>query len=370
MAEPTPLFVGLDVHKDSIAVAHAQGQSADPPVFVGAIGPRQADLDKLIRRLESKTGTLVFAYEAGPCGYGLHRLLTARGFDCRVVAPSLIPRKPGDQVKTDRRDAVDLARLLRSGDLTSVYVPTVEDEAIRDLCRARDAARLTLKNAKRRLKAFLLRLGRHYVGRADWNDAHRRYLAKVVCPTPAQQIVLQESVRAVDEQVDRLQRLEAELLERAPAWRLYPVVQALQALRGVQWLVAITVVAELGDLTRFTNPRQLGAFVGLTPSEYSSGVARRQGGITKTGNGRARRALVEGAWAYRHPAKVSEHIQRRIDSLPKPIQDLGWKAQVRLCKRFRRLVARGKHPNVVVTAIARELIAFMWAIAKQVPIAA
>jgi transposase len=368
VTKSTPLFVGLDVHKDSIAVAHAQGQSAEPPVFVGAIGTRQADLDKLIRRLQAKTSTLVFAYEAGPCGYTLHRDLTGQGFTCHVVAPSLIPKKPGDKVKTDRRDAVELARLLRSGDLTHVYVPTVEDEAIRDLCRARDAARLTLKNAKLRLQAF--RLGRHYVGRADWTDAHRRYLAKVVCPTAAQQIVFQESVRAVDEQVDRLHRLEAELLERGPAWRLYPVVQALQALRGVQWLVAITVVAELGDLTRFDSPRQLAAFVGLIPSEYSSGPARRQGGITKAGNGRARRALIEGAWAYRHPAKVSEHLQRRIGGLPKPIQDIGWKAQVRLCKRFRRLTARGKHPNVAVTAIARELIAFMWAIAKEVPVTA
>ena len=370
MAEPTPLFVGLDVHKDSIAVAHAQGHSADPPVFVGTVGTRQADLTKLVRRLQAKTPDLVFAYEAGPCGYGLYRDLTAQGFRCQVVAPSLIPKKPGDKVKTDRRDAVELARLLRSGDLTRVYVPTVEDEAIRDLCRARDAARVTGKDAKLRLKAFLLRLGRHYVGRATWNDAHRRYLAKVVCPTPAQQIVFQESVRAVDEQVDRIQRLDAELVERAPVWRLYPVVQALQALRGVQFLVAITVVAELGDLTRFHNPRQLAAFVGLIPSEYSSGGSRRQGGITKAGNGRARRALIEAAWAYRHPAKVSLHIQQRIDRLPKPLQDLGWKAQVRLCKRFRRLVARGKHPNVAVTAVARELIAFMWAIAKEVPLQA
>jgi transposase len=220
------------------------------------------------------------------------------------------------------------------------------------------------------LKSFWLRLGRHYVGRADWNEAHRRYLAKVVCPTPAQQIVFQEAVKAVDEQVDRLQRLEAELRDLAPAWRLYPVVHALPALRGVHWLVAITVVAELGDLTRFASPRQLAAFVGLIPSEYSSGASRRQGGITKAGNGRARRALIAGAWAYRHPAKVSQHIQTRIDGLPKPLQDLGWKAQVRLCKRFRRLVGRGKHPNVVVTAIARELLAFMWAIAKEVPRAA
>ena len=229
MSDPTPLFVGLDVHKDSIAVAHAQGQSADPPVYVGAIGTRQADLEKLIRRLQAKTPTLVFAYEAGPCGYGLHRDLTGQGFACHVVAPSLIPKKPGDKVKTDRRDAVELARLLRSGDLTPVYVPTVDDEAIRDLCRARDAARLTMKNAKLRLKSFLLRLGLHYVGRADWNAAHQRYLAKVVCPTPAQQIVFQEAVKAVDEQVDRLVRLEAELRECAAAWRLAPVVDALQA---------------------------------------------------------------------------------------------------------------------------------------------
>jgi transposase len=367
MAKSTPLFVGLDVHKDSIAVAHATGGRSAPPVFVGAIGTRQADLDRLIRRLQGKAPQLRFADEAGPSGYGLSRYLTGQGLACAVVAPSLIPRRPGDKVKTDRRDAVALARLLRSGDLTAVYVPTVEDEAIRDLCRARDAARVTLKDAKRRLKAFLLRLGLHYVGRADWNAAHKRSLAKIVCPTPAPQIVFQESVRAVDEQVDRLQRIEGELLALAPHWRRYPVVQALQALRGVQWVVALTVVAELGDLTRFDNPRQLAAFVGLVPSEYSSGTARRQGGITKAGNGRARRVLVEAAWAYRYPAKVSLHIQQRIDQLPKALQDLGWKAPVRLCKRYRRLVARGKHPNVVVTAIARELIAFRWAIARAMP---
>src|SRR4029077_8666184 len=199
MGKCTPLFVGLDVHKDSIAVAHAQGQCGDPPVFVGAIGSRQGDLDKLIRRLKAKTPTLVFAYEAGPCGYTLHRDLTGQGFTCDVVAPSLIPKKPGDKVKTDRRDAVELARLLRSGDLTAVYVPSVEDEAIRDLCRARDAAREGGRDAKLRLKSSLLRLCLHYTGRASWNDAHKRYLAKVVCPTPAQQIVFQESVRAVDE---------------------------------------------------------------------------------------------------------------------------------------------------------------------------
>jgi transposase len=347
MQKPTPLFVGLDVHKETISVAHAAGGTTAAPHFVGQIGTRQCDLDKLVRRLRSQSPRLVFAYEAGPCGYVLQRYLAGKGLDCRVVAPSLIPKRPGDRVKNDRRDAVELARLLRSGDLTGVYVPSVEDEAIRDVCRARDATRVTLKSAKLRLKSFLLRLGMNYVGRADWNDAHRRYL---------------------DEQVERLARLELQLLELAPEWRLYPVVEALQALRGVQWLVALTVVAELGDLTRFDNPRQLAAFVGLTPSEHTSGEKRRQGSITKTGNGRARRVLIEGAWAYRYPAKVSVHIQRRIDKLPKVAQDIGWKAQVRLCKRYRRLIARGKHANIVTTAIARELLAFMWAIAKEVKI--
>ena len=370
MEQPTLLYVGLDVHKDSIAVAHADGYRSDAPHYVGCIGTRQADIDKLIRRLYTKAPKLVFAYEAGPCGYVLHRYLTGKGIDCRVIAPSLIPKKPGDKVKTDRRDAVEIARLLRSGDLTSVYVPRIEDEAIRDLSRARDAARITLKAAKLRLKSFLLRMGLHYTGRADWTDAHRRYLAKVVCPTPAQQIVFQESVQAVDEQVARLYRIEQELHEAASTWRLFPVVEALLALRGVQWIVATTILAELGDLTRFDNPRQLGAFVGLIPCEYSSGESRRQGGITKTGNGRARRILTEAAWAYRFNPKISPLIQKRIETLPKGIQDIGWKAQVRLCKRFRRLTARGKHSNVAVSAVARELLGFMWAIAREVPIQA
>jgi transposase len=370
MAKSTTLFVGLDTHKEFNTVAYAEGATTDPPVFVGPVGTRQADIDKLVRRLHSKASHLVFAYEAGPTGYGLYRYLAGKGEECHVIAPSLIPKRAGVRVKTNRRDAVELARLLRSGDLVSVWVPRIEDEAIRDVCRARDAARITLKAAKLRLKSFLLRLGLQYTGRATWTDAHRRYLARVVCPTPAQQIVFQESLHAVDEQVERLARLERELVELTPAWRLHPVVEALQALRGVQFLVAITVVAELGDLTRFTNPRQLAAFVGLIPSEHSSGTTRRQGGITKTGNGRARRVLVEAAWAYRFKAKVSEEIRMRLEKLPAPIQAISWKAQVRLCARFRRLASRGKDANVAVTAIARELLAFMWAIAKEVPLEA
>jgi len=338
-------------------------------VSLGAIGTRQCDIDKLIRKLEAKGAPLVFVYEAGPCGYWLHRYLTRRGLSCSVVAPSLIPRKPGDRVKTDRRDAVTLARLMRSGDLTSIYVPTVADEAIRDLSRGREDAVGDLKRSKVRLKAFLLRQDIRYEGRANWNAAHLRWLARVVCPTPAQQIVFQEYVRAVSEQAERRQRLEGELHEAVKGWRLYPVVEAVQALRGLDLTGAVTLIAEVGDLTRFDTPRKLMSYLGLTPSEYSSGAHRRQGGITKAGNGHARRALVEGAWAYRYPAKVSRHLQLRLEKLPNEVQAIGWKAQLRLCKRYRQLSARGKHVNQVVVAIAREMAAFAWAIARTVPVA-
>jgi transposase len=361
------LFVGLDVHKDSIAVAYAEDGGSEP-VFVGPIGTRQCDLDALVRRLRGKARTLSLAYEAGPCGYGLYRYLTKKRLACVVVAPSLIPRRAGDRVKTDRRDALTLARLLRSGDLVSVYVPRPEDEAIRDLCRAREDAVGCLRDAKYRLKAFLLRQDIRYVGRANWGPAHLRWLAEVVCPSPVQQVVFQEYMRAVSEAHERLARLETQLLEQTRDWRLAPLVAALQALRGVQFTVAVTTVAELGDLTRFGNPRQLMSYLGLTPSEYSSGATRHLGGITKSGNGHARRALIEAAWAYRYPAKVSRHLQLRLERLPKPIQDTAWRAQVRLCARFRRLVARGKNPNIAVVAVARELAAFMWAIARETPL--
>jgi transposase len=368
MSHFSTLYVGLDVHKDSIAVAYVAKDHDAEVIYLGTIGTRPCDMDHLIRKLPSKAKHLVFVYEAGPCGYWLYRYLTKKGYDCWVVAPSLIPKKPGDRVKTDRRDAAQLARLMRWGDLTRVYVPTVEDEAIRDLTRAREDTLCDLKSAKFRLKAFLLRQDIRYVGRANWNPAHLRWLSEVVCPTPAQQIAFQEYVRAVNEHTERLQRLEQELQEQVKSWRLHPVVDALQALRGVQFIAAVTMVAEMGDLTRFDTPRELMKFLGLIPSEYSSGDQRRQGSITKAGNTHARRVLVEGAWAYRYPAKVSRHLQLRLETQPKMIQDISWKAQVRLCKRYRQLVARGKHTNVVTVAIARELTGFLWAIAKQVPI--
>jgi transposase len=368
MHQSSTLYVGLDVHKESIAVAYVAKAHDAEVIFLGTIGTRQADIDQLVRKLQAKAKHLVFVYAAGPCGYWLYRYLTNKGHICWVVAPSLIPKKAGDRVKTDRRDAVQLARLMRSGDLTPVYVPKVEDEAMRDLTRAREDALRDLKATKFRLKAFLLRHDIRYTGSATWGPAHLRWLSEVVCPTPAQQIVFQEYVRAVNEHMERLGRLERELQDQVQSWRLYPVVEALQALRGVQFTVAVTTVAELGDLTRFDNPRPLMKFLGLIPSEYSSGERRRQGTITKAGNTHARRALVEGAWSSRYPAKVSRHIQLRLEQQPKAIQDISWKAQVRLCKRFRRLIARGKNANQVVVAIARELVGFMWAIAKQVPV--
>jgi transposase len=263
---------------------------------------------------------------------------------------------------------VQLARLARSGDLTVVDVPQVADEAIRALARAREDTLGDLKSAKFRLKAFLLRHDIRYTGRANWGPAHLRWLSEVVCPTPAQPIVFQAYVRAINEHTERLRRLDQELQDQVTSWRLHPVVEALQALRGVQFTVAVTMVAEIGDLTRFESPRELMKFLGLIPSEYTSAERRRQGSITKAGNTHARRALVEGAWAYRYPAKVSRHLQLRLETQPKLIQDLSWKAQVRLCQRYRHLIARGKHANLVTVAMARELAGFMWAIAKQVPV--
>jgi transposase len=333
--QSSTLYVGLDVHKESIAVAYVAKDHHAEVVSLGTIGTRHCDIDKLIRNRPSKAKQLAFVYEAGPYRDWLYRYLRKKGDDCWVVAPSLIPKKAGDRVKTDRRDALQLDRLMRSGDLTPVHVPKEEDEAIRDLYRAREDAIRDLKAAKFRLKAFLLGQDIRYTGQANWSPVRLRWLSEVVCYTPAQQIVFQEYVRAVNEHTEHLQRLEQELRAQAGTWRLYPVVEALQALRGVQFTVAVATMAELCDLTRFNHPRQLMDYLGLTPSEHSSGERRRQGAITKAGNAHARRALIEGAWAYRYPVKVSRHLQLRLENQHHVIQDISWKAQVRLWKRYR-----------------------------------
>ena len=368
MAQSRTLFIGMDVHKDSSAVAYVAPDHGAEVTYLGALGTRQCDIDQLVRNMPSKATHLLCVYEAGPCGYWLYRSLTQKGYACWGVAPSLIPHKPGDRVKTDRRDAWQLARLARAGALTVVYVPQVEEEAIRALARAREDAISDRKDATVRPQAFVLRQDSRDVGRANGGPAPLRWLSAVVCPPPAQHIVFQAYGHAVQEPPERLQRLEQALQAQVKSWRLHPVVEALQALRGVPCPVAVTMVAAIGDLTRVDTPRELMTFLGLTPAEYSSGERRQQGAMTNAGNTHARRALGEGAWASRSPAKVSRPLQLRLEKLPKVIQDIRWKAPGRLGQRSRRLVSRGKPAHVVTVAIARELAGFMWAMAREVPV--
>jgi transposase len=292
--------------------------------------------------------------------------LSGLGQDCAVVAPSLIPKKAGDRVKTNRRDAAMLARLHRAGELTAVWVPDAAHEAMRDLVRARATAARVLGKARQHLAGFLLRHGQIYAGRRTWTVAYRRWLTTVRFAHPAQQIVLQDYIHAVEDAEKRIAMLIEQIEQLLGHWSMAPVVSAIQAMRGVALINAITIVAEIGDFARFTNPRQLMAYVGLVPSEHSTGASVRRGGITKAGNNQARRALIEGAWTYRMQARISRKLHDRIDGLPKSIRDIAWKAQVRLCARYRRLVASGKKTVVATTAIAREMLGFIWAIARQV----
>jgi len=366
MSKSSTLFIGLDVHKASIDVAIATNRINGQVRHFGQIPNRIDTINKLVSRLKREATVLKFVYEAGPCGFGLYRHLTRKGHLCDVIAPSKIPRMPGDRIKTDRRDAMKLAQQYRAGDLTPIYIPNVEDEAIRDLSRAREDAMLEQKAARQRLKSFLLRLDIRYEGTANWNEAHLRWLAELVLPTPAQQVVFQEYVNTVTECTHRHERLVRMLKEHVNNWHYLPLVHALQAMRGIRFINAVTLVSELGDLSRFDTPRQVMCFLGLVPSQYSSGDRVRLGGITKVGNGHARRNLVEAAWAYRFKAKVSRELQQRQEHLPLKIRDIAWRAQVRLCARYRALMARGKNKNVVVVAIARELAAYIWDIAQQV----
>jgi transposase len=368
MSKHNILFIGLDTHKEFVEVAYIEDQRGAKPVHLGRQPTSKVAIKKLARQFESKypDATLHFVYEAGPCGYWIYRLLTSLGHCCYVVAPSLIPKKPGDRVKTDKRDAMMLAKLLKSEDLTPIYVPEPEDEAVRDLSRAREVAMKDLKDAKYQLKAMLLRNNINCKTKDNWSVPHLRWLTELVLPHPAQQIVLQEAIQTITERMSRIERLDNELTHQVASWRYYPVVKAVQAMRGVRLLVATGVVAELGDLNRFDHPRKLMSYVGLVSSEHSSGGKRRLGAITKCGNGRARRLLIEGAHSYRFSANISTDLQKRQEGLPKPIIDIAWQAQLRLCRRYQKLMHKGKHYNVVVTAIAREMIAYIWAISREV----
>jgi len=357
-------YLGLDVHKETIAVSIAPQDSREVRRY-GLIGGSLAAVDKLLKKLARPGLELRVVYEAGPCGFVLCRHLRSKDIACEVVAPSLIPKKASDKVKTDRRDADQLARLHRAGELTSIHVPDQEDEAVRDLIRARHSAMDDLRKARHRLKGFLLRLGFRYTGKSSWNDAHKRYLSGLVMPQPPQQIAFQEYIHAIDDAGERLERLTQAVLEALPNWKWEPVVRALMCLRGVQELAGMTLVAEVGNFSRFEDPRSLMHFLGLTPSEHSSGGSRTQGGITKCGNAHCRRVLTEAAWQYRLQPKVSEAMQKRQQGQSKEVRMIAWKAQQRLHKRFGQLGAKKKRV-VAATAVARELAGFVWAIAYRV----
>ena len=366
MGEHSEVYVAFDTAKLKHAVAVAEGGRGGEIRFVGEIENRPATIERMIRKLARRYKKLQVCFEAGPTGYGLYRQMQALGHDCLVVAPALIPRRSGERVKTNRRDALTLARLFRAGELTGVWVPDEVHEAVRDLVRGRTTAAEDVRRKRQQLLSFLLRHGRIFTGGDHWTRAHRRWLAEQSFDHPAQQIVFQDGVAAIEDAVERQHRLEEQLASLVSKWTMAPVVAAYQAMRGVSFLVAVTFASEIGDVRRFDTPRQLMSFLGLVPAERSTGETVRRTGLTLAGNRRARRVLVEAAWSYRHPARVSETLRVRLEALPKTIRDIAWKAQVRLCGRYRRLNAAGKKLPVIIAAIAREMAAFLWAIGRQI----
>ena len=361
-------YIGLDVHKETIAIAIAKPGRGDAEYFKD-ISNKPNSIRKMVNQLNERFGgeVLLFSYEAGPCGYDLYRQLTEMGQDCEVVAPSLIPQKAGVRVKTDKRDAIGLARYSRAGELTPVWVPSLEQEAIRDLTRAREDMKAIETKAKQRLGAFLLRHGKRYEsGKKRWTLTYFNWLEQVKFDNPYQQITLQEYIDAVKEAVKRVDGLIKHMHNALDGWSLRPVVEGLIALRGIDVLTAMTVMAELGDISRFDSPRQLMAFLGLVPNEHSSGNRRTQGGITKTGNSHVRRLLVESGWSYRYPARKTEHLRRKASQASDTVKVIAWEAQKRLCGRYRKLIERGKVKQVACTAVARELVGFIWAVVCEV----
>jgi transposase len=335
----------------------------------GLIGGTHDEVLRLAKKLRAAhpDTELRFCYEAGPHGYPLGRCLRSHGYECILVAPSKIPRAAGERVKTNRRDADQLARLDRAGELTAIYVPDPQDEAVRDFLRARYQVQRQQHRARQQLKMFLLRHNFRYAGTKAWSAAHLRYLATVKLPYPEQQFLFQEMVQVITEAGERLERYDAQLPRVVAGWRWAPVVRALMSLRGVALWTAATLLAELGDLHRFATARQLMGYLGLVPSEDSTGDQRRQGGITKMGNGLARRALIEAAWNYRTPARISRELLKRQEGLSKQIKDLSWAAQTRLHHRYQHLTGvRHKKSPVAAAALGRELSGFVWALGQIV----
>jgi transposase len=357
-----PAYIGLDVHKETIAVAVARvGRAA--PESRGEIANKPKTVAKLVERLNQEFDgeVLLFCYEAGPCGYGLYRQLLALGHDCQVVAPSLIPKKPGERIKTDRRDACKLAGTLRSADLTAVWVPDEEQEAMRDLTRARDDMKGQERKARQQLNAYVLRHGHAWPSnKTRWTQTHYNWLESLKFAHDWQQVVLQEYIDAVKAASQRVADITAQMERVLPQWSLAPVVDSLVALRGIDKLAAMVLLAELGDISRFDSPKQLMAYLGLVPSEHSSGGRRRQGAITKTGNSHARRMLVESAWSYRFPARQTAHLKRKAANASDEAKVIAWRAQKRLCGRYRTLLQAGKNTKQTTVAIARELTGFIW----------
>lgn len=366
MEQYSTSYIGLDIHKDSIAIAVAE-PGRTPPRFVGTVTTVPSSLTKSLLHVAEKAHAHI-VYEAGPTGYGWARYLRRQGWDCDVIAPSRINRCAADKrIKTDRRDALLLAKESRAGNLVSILVPDARDEAIRDLSRARADVVSARLRARLQLQAMLLRHGRNYNGKCSWTRAHERHLATLRFEHPAQEIAFNEYRQAVTSADEALDRLTQSLREQCMEWRMRPLVEAIMCLRGFDILAATTFVAEIGDLTRFPKPASLMAYLGLVPSEHSTGNSRSQGSITKTGNKHARRILVEAAWNYRHKAQISRELQKRQQGQDKAVRDVAWKAQLRLTKRYRHLrMGRKLHQNKVCIAVARELAGFIWAIGQQV----
>src|SRR3954454_6953284 len=360
MDQPTR-FIGMDVHKDTIVVAVTAAGDGGKATPYGTFPNPVAALEKLVKRLrQAGSGLLKFCYEAGPCGYGVHRTLTRLGEECMVVAPSMIPRKSGERQKNDKRDPDGLAVLHRGGLLTAVWVPDAAHEAMRDLIRSRRAVR----TARQQLSAFLIRHERIYPnGGKAWTKAHRGWLANQSFAQPAQQIVLEESIEAVRLGEQRRDRVDGYLRTQIPTWSLFPLVQNLGALRGLDTIASAGLAAAIGDPSRFASAPDFMAYLGLVPSEHSSGPRRRIGGLTKSGDIHARTLLIEAAHSYRFPARITRRQLAAVDTVPEAVREIAWKAQTRLCQRYRHMMAKGKPTQVIVTAIARELAGFVWSIA-------